>query len=428
MSKDKALALQLLQDKVLNPSITYSEISRRSGYDKRSLMRFANELLEQSPDEILRHGNKGRKPAITASQSEIDYLCMLKARFPSVTIAQFRDIFIEDIIDNPDMQLDINKYGLFPRSISWFRQLFINQGWTSPAAKRIRVDGSHVTHPIREPAARMGSLAQIDGTPYDWFGDGRKYTLHLAVDDSTTSVLSGWFMPTECTRGYCRMMNCVINNYGIPEAIYSDKDSIFRSVKSGTSTQFADMMNDLHIRMIYANSPEAKGRVERYNGTAQLRLPNDIIRFGIKDYDQLNIWFNSFYRIYLNKKFAFSPRNNHSAFLKPGNDYDSSKIFRLRYTRQINSSMFSFEKQLYIPVDNNGIPRIISDGSTVNVFQDVFTDELYIEYYGKRYACRNVGVRDRSSTAYIAENQKDLQELLKSGRIEFPFTCSREDS
>lgn len=69
MSKDKALALQLLQDKVLNPSITYSEISRRSGYDKRSLMRFANELLEQSPDEILRHGNKGRKPAITASQS-----------------------------------------------------------------------------------------------------------------------------------------------------------------------------------------------------------------------------------------------------------------------------------------------------------------------------------------------------------------------
>ena len=416
MSKDKALAIQLIQEKAVDPTITYGEISRRTGYDKRSLMRFANDLMVQSPEEVLRHGNTGRKPSITAAQSEIDYLCELKKRYPSITIAQFRDIFIEDVIDTPEKKADVDKYALYPRSISWFRQLFINQGWKSPAAKRVRVDGDHVTHPIRDPAARMGMLAQIDGTPFDWFGDGRQYSLHLAVDDATTTVLAGWFMPTECTRGYCRMMKGIIDNYGIPEALYSDKDSVFRSVKSGTSTQFADMMNDLHIRMIFANSPEAKGRIERYNGTAQLRLPNDIIRFGIKDYDQLNIWFNSFYRQYLNRKFSFPPRDSRSAFLTPQEGYDSSTIFRMRYLRQINSSMISFENRRYKPVNKDGTLHVIQNGTTVNVFRDVFTEEIYIEYYGKRYICIDAGARERPVEAYNIDNQKDIQELLKVGR------------
>ena len=60
----------------------------------------------------------------------------------------------------------------------------------------------------------------------------------------------------------------------------------------------------LGVETIRANSSEAKGRIERYNGTCQNRLPNDIKRFGIKDYDELNIWFNSFYKHYLNRKFA----------------------------------------------------------------------------------------------------------------------------
>ena len=50
----------------------------------------------------------------------------------------------------------------------------------------------------RETAA--GELIQIDGTPYDWFNDGRAYALHLAVDDAGTEVLAGWFMPT-CATG-----------------------------------------------------------------------------------------------------------------------------------------------------------------------------------------------------------------------------------
>lgn len=54
------------------------------------------------------------------------------------------------------------------------------------------------------------------------------------------------------------------------------------------------MMDKLCIEMIFANTSQTKGLIERYNGTVQRRFPNDIIRFKIKDYDQLNIWFNTF--------------------------------------------------------------------------------------------------------------------------------------
>ncbi len=189
------------------------------------------------------------------------------------TIAQFRGFYIEDVIENPEMEDVVQQLGLKARSISWFRQLFIKEGWESPASRPIRVNGSHVTHHIRKLRAHRGELVQIDGTEYDWFNDGRKYVLHLAVDDATTEVLGGWFMPTECTRGYARMIREVLDRHGIPEAIYSDKDSVFRSVKSGIPSQFAEMLDKLNIQMVFANSAEAKGCIERYNGTAQGRLP-----------------------------------------------------------------------------------------------------------------------------------------------------------
>ena len=72
----------------------------------------------------------------------------------------------------------------------------------------------------------MGELVQIDGIPYDWFNDGRDYVLHLAVDDASTRVLAGYFMPEECARGYARMMKLVLENYGIPEALYFRKRCI----------------------------------------------------------------------------------------------------------------------------------------------------------------------------------------------------------
>ena len=143
--KDKVKALQMLLDRQRNPMITYEMISEKTGYGRKQLGRLATELKEKDMSSILTHGNTGRKPVTTASDQEVSYLREMKKSYPAITIAQFRDIFIEDVIENPDMQDDIHQYGLKPRSVSWFRQLFISENWQSPANRPVRRDGAHVS-------------------------------------------------------------------------------------------------------------------------------------------------------------------------------------------------------------------------------------------------------------------------------------------
>jgi hypothetical protein len=188
---NKELALKLLIEKQQNQFITYERITRETGYSERQLIRLSKELKQKDIESILTHGNTGRKPITTASDQEVSYLRKFKEPYPEITIAQFRDIFIEDVINNPQRKSEVQQYGLKPRSPSWFRQLFINEGWQSPLRKPSRTANGRTTHPVRPPRPSRGELTQIDGTPFDWFGDGRVYTLHLAVDDATTEVLAG---------------------------------------------------------------------------------------------------------------------------------------------------------------------------------------------------------------------------------------------
>ena len=379
---------------------------------RKQIERLSAARKEKDTASILTHGNTGRKPVTTASDQEIRYLEELKKTYPSITIAQFRDIYLEDIIRNDDRKEDVVNYGLKERSKSWFRDLFVREGWKSPAEKPVRMDGSRVTHSTRKPRDHFGELVQIDGTPYDWFNDGREYVLHLAADDASTCVLAGYFMPSESARGYARMMRLVLQHYGIPEALYSDKFSVFRSVKTGTPTQFAKMMDKLRVTMIFANSSQAKGRVERYNGTAQLRLPNDLIRWKIPhNYDLLNDWFNTKYRHYLNAKFSFPVKDPNDAFRPVPRDFNYAEVFRGEYPRQIRNDVFSLENSLYTPVTEDGEPVHFNQKSSIMVYVDAVTEEIYIERYGKHYTCMKVGER-KHDPIFDVENEKELQRVL----------------
>lgn len=413
--KTKTKAIELLVAKKDDPSLTYADIERKTGYSRRQLIRISKQVDERGAEAAAGHGNAGRKPATTATEDEVRYLREFKKPYKSITIAQFRDIFIEDVIENPDKRDDVERYGLVARSRSWFRELFRREGWRSPAQKPGRARGGRVSHPVRDPMPRRGMLVQVDGTPHDWFGDGDARVLHLAVDDATTEALSGCFMPAECMRGYARMTERMVRRSGVPEAVYSDKHSVFRSVKAGTETQLAMMLSDLGIRMVFANSPQAKGRVERYNLTGQLRLVNDIIRFGVEDYEQLDSWFNEFYIDYLNRKFSFPPAEPGSEFSRLPQGFDYSSVFRIRLTRIARGGMISYEMGLYWMVDGNGELYDPGDGVKVNLFIDVWTEEMYVERYAKRYSCILCGVREHRK-AELVDNQKELQDLLKKMR------------
>ena len=194
------------------------------------------------------------------------------------------------------------------------RRIMIAEGvWKPKHAKQ------PPAHQMRERRACFGELVQIDGSDHDWFeGRGAKCTLLVYIDDATGQLLELWFVPDETSFAYFEASRHYFECYGKPVAFYSDKHGIFRvnqeqTVGLGSGlTQFGRAMQELDIQIICANTPQAKGRVERANQTLQDRLVKELRLRGIADIDRANAFLPEF-REDFNQRFAVQPRSTHDA-------------------------------------------------------------------------------------------------------------------
>ena len=146
----------------------------------------------------------------------------------------------------------------------------VDAGLWRPAARR-------PTHRSRRPRrACVGELVQLDASTHDWTeGRGDAMVLLAMIDGATSRVLAR-FAPAETTEGYFDLLERWLHAHGRPPALYSDKESVFRVngvPPDGTDppTQFGRACAALDIALIFAHSPQAKGRIERFFGTAQDR-------------------------------------------------------------------------------------------------------------------------------------------------------------
>jgi transposase len=194
------------------------------------------------------------------------------------------------------------------------RRIMMAEGmWKAKRAKRPS------THQMRERRACFGELVQIDGSDHDWFeGRGPKCTLLVYIDDATGQLLELWFVPDETTFAYFEATRHYVERFGKPLAFYSDKHGIFRVNQEQTLglgsglTQFGRAMQELDIQIICANSPQAKGRIERANQTLQDRLVKELRLLGISDIANANAYLPEF-RLDFNRRFAVVPRSKHDA-------------------------------------------------------------------------------------------------------------------
>ena len=157
-------------------------------------------------------------------------------------------------------------------------RILVRAGLTSPRHRR---PPRHRCRRQRMP--QEGMMIQLDGSHHAWLEDrGPWLTLLLAVDDATGTAPHALFQEQEDTPGYLSLLQGIIERRGVPMAVYTDGHAVFQprrnpsdlsSVsKKGPSTQWSRALGDLGITQLLAHSPEAKGRVERANGTFQDRL------------------------------------------------------------------------------------------------------------------------------------------------------------
>ena len=413
---NKKYALKLVQEKIngLN-NYSYSQIANLTGYTKKQIYRFNIQLNKKDIDSILVHGLTNKPSNNSPSDKEIEYIKNFKNQYPLISISQFMDIYHEDVIFNSKMKFIVKENNLKLRSYSFYEDLYKKEGWISPI-KHKEFSKNYISHPLREPSPKRGILVMIDGTPHDWFQNRQKFSLHLAIDDATGEILCGWFMPTECLEGYTMLLYLLVTEHGIPENIYSDRHSILIALKEGEITNFGHMCEDLGINQIAALSPEAKGKVERMNQTIQNRLLNDIKRFNIKTYEELNKWFNSYYKKYINKKFAYKPKNNQKAFV-PLDKKDLTYILCTREERtMLDGCVISYKKHYYKVITNDNELKPIYKGTKIMVHENVLTKKIYVKYYNKFYNTEVLEDRiSQSEKIKIKkiENQKILEQVLK---------------
>ena len=228
------------------------------------------------------------------------------------------------------------------------RKLMIKEGlWKARKAKTV------VVHQLRERRACFGELVQIDGSPHDWFeGRAGPCALLVFIDDATGKVVQLLFVENESFFSYCQAVEGYFRQYGKPVAFYSDKNSIFRvnqpSVGSQDNlTQFGRAMLELDIEIICANSPQAKGRVERVIQTLQDRLPKEMRLRGISSMVAGNAYLPQFLAD-LNQRFAVEPRSSVNAHRPLTSKDDLARILTWQETRTLSKNLtLQFQKVVY---------------------------------------------------------------------------------
>ncbi len=225
----------------------------------------------------LAHGNRGRTPAnATPLAIRQQVVTIAKERYSGVNHTHLAELLAE-------------REGI-TLSRSTLRRLLIGAGLSSPRRGR---SPRHRYRRQRMP--QEGMLLQLDGSYHSWLENrGPWLTLLLAIDDATGTVPYALFRQQEDTPGYFELLKTIINRCGIPLGVYTDRDSIFqveRGPSNGTRTltQFGRALRELGITHVLAHSPEAKGRVERANGTFQDRLVSELRLSGASTLTEANL-------------------------------------------------------------------------------------------------------------------------------------------
>jgi len=353
----------------------FSGLSARAAADMLGLsVRQAFRLkakVRAAGDNGIRHSNSGRQPHNAKPENlRQQVLDLQETQFSNYNTCHFAEALEEEY------QLKVN-----PETLRrWLRAAGV------PPKHRHRSQGNHRRK--RERRARFGELVFIDGSPHPWFGLNRPpSTLILATDDATGMPLHGRFDREETLAGCFNVFYHVGLRYGIPAALYLDRAGQFTTTRHGGThvfqrddkpTHFEVAMHSLAVELIFANSPQARGRGERINGSFQDRLVAELDHHHITDPIKATDYLNRAFIPKYAKRFGVKPRDPKPAFRPIPEGLDLRTVLCAKSTREVqNDNTISYRGIIYQLKPN--IRTFSIAGSQVNV-QEWFDGSIHVRH------------------------------------------------
>ena len=261
MTQKEQTRLQVLNS-LLAEHIALDQAAELMGVSPRHTRRILAAYQDKGA-AALAHGHRGRRPANAipeATRSKVVHLA--RTVYEGANHTHLSELLSER--EGVDM------------GRTTLRRILANAGLSSPRRRR---PPKHRVRRQRMP--QEGMLIQLDGSYHRWLGeDGPQFTILFAVDDATGCVVNALFCDHEDTSSYFLLMQGLLRRRGVPLALYTDRHPVFKHKSeyqpAGTPTQFGRAMAELGIQLIFALSPQAKGRVERTAGTFQDRLITEL--------------------------------------------------------------------------------------------------------------------------------------------------------
>ena len=293
----------VIQQTIRN-ALSTATAARMLGLTRRQVFRLKAAVLAKG-ERGIRHGNCGHQPANAK-------LLSLRRRVIAIYQQECFDYNFAHFTETLAEEFSIHLSRETVRC--WLRAADLG-----PKQHRHR---QHRRHRLRRP--RFGMMLFLDGSPHPWLGSNLpKLTLILCTDDATGRPLCGAFLPQETLNGCLLVLYHVFRRYGLPECLYLDKAGQFTTTRHGGThrfqrddqpTHFEIALQALAIELIFANSPQARGRGERINGSFQGRLVAELRRAGCRTAAAATDYLNQTFIPKYAKRFAVKPADPVSAF------------------------------------------------------------------------------------------------------------------
>jgi hypothetical protein len=331
MTPKEAKRYGIIKDLLTN-KIDGTEAAKQINLSVRQTKRLKAEVRRLGVKGIIHH-NRGR-----TSHNKIDSEILKKTKkYLQNTYHDFNPLLAQEHLR------DDNNIHLSKETV---RQIMITEKlWHSKKKTNIK------KHFWRERKDNYGEMEQFDGSYHNWF-EGRNETavgmeqcLLLSVDDATGDITKAIMEYNEGVVSVFKFWKWYFEDKGLPNAIYLDKFSTYKvNHKNAVDnkelmTQFERAMNQLGVRVIHANSPQAKGRVEKMNGTLQRRLVKEMRLNKINTIEDANKYLQEIFIPKFNKQFAVIPKKSNDLHrqLNTNEKNNLDKILSIQHERTINN-------------------------------------------------------------------------------------------
>ena len=379
------------------------------GISKRQINRLIIKYKEKGKSGFI-HGNRSKKPVNTLDKSiSEDIILLYKTKYYDFNFNHFKDFLKKD--ENINVSYDfiyktLSKKGILSpkarkKTIKEFKkkQLLkekkINLAMSDEQINHIinHEIALEDSHPRGEKPKYFGELIEQDGSIHMWFG-GIKTCLHIAIDKATSTIVGAWFDNQETLNGYYNVFYQILINYGIPHKFLTDNRTVFnymslnpdkRTSDKDVLTQYGYACKQLGVELETTSVSQAKGLIERTNGTFQGRLVQELRLNNITTIEEANNYLINVFVPYFNNRFALNYKKFESVFETSPSEEKINYTLAILTPRKIdNGNSIKYKNKYYQPYLNNKLKCFMpkTEALVINTFNGdllVTIDEQVLE-------------------------------------------------